>query len=225
MSANYHMYVLRQDRTCQNHDPTFMDIFSESTTHSPGLNTAERDSRILQGQFGHAPFFPIVAHRRNRSACVCLGPPSEAQQFPRADKIRPRPARIIGEPETVHAEDHMRCKNHAARYNTSFSRAPQRMYSFSEGSAICRKPPRPTSLRIGVPTLRGAAKPLRPIPTFTRMIQPPKTARPRVAAAGPFEPRRVLTRRFSIAISDLTMQAGSGQNREENWRQQNLNRV
>src|SRR5579871_5164853 len=86
----------------------------ETATDGSRLQSGETNGRVMEGVLGSAALFPIVRLVGDGLSCLGRGRRSKAKQFPRADEIRPRTARIVRQPEPIRPEDDVIPQNHAS---------------------------------------------------------------------------------------------------------------
>jgi len=115
MSPDDQMRVLRQDGGCPNVQAASLHKACKSVANLASLPAAESDSGIFQEVLGRNARLAIVRFSSHGAACVGFCRPAEADQFSRADELRPRTARIVRQPETVGGEDDVKADDHVLR--------------------------------------------------------------------------------------------------------------
>ena len=122
MARQYEVNVVGHNRARPNGEFRALRIVGEAITDCAGLDVVERDRRIFQRCLRRQSKVPIVIAMGNGSRFIGFGGVAESEEFPRTDEVRPRTPRIVRQPETVRAKDHV-IGNHPDFVWISFSRA------------------------------------------------------------------------------------------------------
>jgi hypothetical protein len=89
-----------------------LDVLSEAAADGTGLDASELYRRILEGVFGGRAKRAIAVEVGYGSRLVGGVCRPVTKEIPRAYEIRPRAARIVGQPKAVRAEDCVMADDH-----------------------------------------------------------------------------------------------------------------
>src|SRR5207245_1390351 len=95
------MHVVGKDSASADHQPGALHVIGKATPHRARLNTRELDGRAFQGLLGREALLDVVFVVRYRMCRFRLGRRAVAIEFPGTDEIRPRAARVVGQPEAI----------------------------------------------------------------------------------------------------------------------------
>lgn len=106
------MHVLGENRAGVNDDAGLLDHTLKADADGHRLSSGEPHGRIEQRLFRRRPKGGVVRHIRDGSPMGNLRRGTERQQRRAADVRGIRPARVIGKPEAVRAEDDVVGEDH-----------------------------------------------------------------------------------------------------------------
>jgi hypothetical protein len=105
VTSHNQMQVIGQDGTGVDGKARFLSICTETCGHGFDLGPCESHRGTLEGRLGGEPLAVVMGTMRDRTGFVGFGRGAVAKEFPRTDKRRPRPARIIGKTKPIGAKD------------------------------------------------------------------------------------------------------------------------
>src|SRR5687767_6719523 len=106
------MDVVGKNRTRVNHVVAFGSSEGKSFTDRGDLIVRKAHRRVLQSAFHGAAQLAIVRGVRDGRARVDFRRRSVSEEVPCPDEVGPRAAGVVGEPETVGAEDDVEAEEH-----------------------------------------------------------------------------------------------------------------
>jgi hypothetical protein len=110
---NDQMHMIRQHTACKESQTPVRSSLSKSPGNRHRMHTRPRHGLPLERLLHSEPRFPIMRLPSNRSPRLHLGCPSACPiQLPRPHKIRPTPARIVRQPESVRRHDQVITVHH-----------------------------------------------------------------------------------------------------------------
>jgi hypothetical protein len=112
MSPEYQMGVIMANAAGETVVCALSTSSPETVCDRGPLRIVESDRRVFQSEFGGTTKSSIMRVMRVRTASGNCRYRTELIQFPRPDKIRPRPARIVGQPESGRTDYYVICDNH-----------------------------------------------------------------------------------------------------------------
>ena len=117
------MDVVRHDRTRVYRNHATADVTSEPNGNRPGLSSVKYHRLTRKRRLHRSALRGFETTTCNRSPCVGFRCGTECSQLVCADKLRPRAALIVREPEAVRAEDEVVGQYHGI---TVYQEAPLR---------------------------------------------------------------------------------------------------
>src|SRR5437879_7539922 len=107
------MHVFGKNRTRPDRDTGLGNVFGKSPPDRPCLNAIELHGWPRESFLPGASKFAIMRLVSHGAPFVGLGGfTGREEQFPRANELGPRPARIVGKPEAIRAKDNVVAENH-----------------------------------------------------------------------------------------------------------------
>lgn len=120
VSRDNQMGVLGKYRTRVEHIARFLDRPFETHRYRMGLPAVEGNRREVKGFLGFLTPLIIVRTARHGLTRTDFRRWTESKEFPTANKIGPKAARIVGKPKSIRRDDRMICadRHHGAHFTT-----------------------------------------------------------------------------------------------------------
>src|SRR5579883_2082324 len=106
------MHVFGQNGASPDGRLRFLNEGCKAASHCSRLQSGKNNGRITEGILSGAALLSVVRSVGDGSPSIGRSRGPEAEQLPRADKIRLGAARIVRQPESVRSENDVISQNH-----------------------------------------------------------------------------------------------------------------